>query len=101
MWYTSPSCNLFLESINKPSCTVHVTTMILILYEVHCSLKTALTSIVCHESLKLLPRKVGQVLSSVCACGNSHGQVEDLSPWWLLLSLHYSLTLCFCRRALK
>lgn len=72
-----------------------MTIVILILYNVHWSLKTALTFIVCQESHKLLPRKVGQVLSSVCACGSSLDRGRTyLPPWWLLHSFHYPLTLC-------
>lgn len=72
-----------------------MTTMILILYKVHWSLKTALAFTVCQESHKLLPRKVGQVLSSVYARGSSLDRGRTyLPPWWLLHSLHYPLTLC-------
>lgn len=84
-----------LESINKPSFTVHVAIMTLTLYKVHCNLKTALMSIVCQESHKLLSRQVVKVLSPVCECGNSRGQVEDLPPWRLLHSFYYPLTLCW------
>lgn len=56
-----------------------------------CGLKTALPSHVCQVANKLLPGKAEQVLSSGCARGNSHGQVEDLPPWQVATTTFFPL----------